>query len=35
MNFAESVRFLHSLGHELKVVKWDLERIGILLEGTG
>ena len=31
MNFADSVRFLHALGHELKVVKWDLERIETLL----
>jgi dihydrofolate synthase / folylpolyglutamate synthase len=31
MNFAESVRFLHSLGHELKVVKWTLDRIETLL----
>jgi dihydrofolate synthase / folylpolyglutamate synthase len=35
MNFAESIRFLHSLGHELKVVKWDLERIGTLLAELG
>jgi dihydrofolate synthase / folylpolyglutamate synthase len=35
MNFGESVRFLHSLGHELKVVKWDLERIQTLLATLG
>lgn len=35
MNFADSVRFLHSLGHELKVVKWDLERIETLLAALG
>jgi dihydrofolate synthase/folylpolyglutamate synthase len=35
MNFAESVRFLHSLGHELKVVKWGLERIETLLVELG
>jgi dihydrofolate synthase/folylpolyglutamate synthase len=35
MNFADSVRFLHSLGHELKVVKWDLERIDTLLGAVG
>ncbi len=35
MNFGESVRFLHSLGHELKVVKWDLARIGTLLGTLG
>src|ERR1700744_5378531 len=35
MNFGESVRFLHSLGHELKVVKWDLERIETLLATLG
>jgi dihydrofolate synthase/folylpolyglutamate synthase len=26
MTFAETLRFLYSLGHELKVVKWDLAR---------
>jgi dihydrofolate synthase/folylpolyglutamate synthase len=31
MTFAESLRFLHSLGHELKVVKWDLARMETLL----
>ncbi len=35
MNFAESVRFLHSLGHELKVVKWTLDRIETLLAELG
>jgi len=35
MNFGESVRFLHALGHELKVVKWDLERIETLLNALG
>jgi dihydrofolate synthase/folylpolyglutamate synthase len=35
MNFAESIRFLHSLGHELKVVKWDLDRIETLLAALG
>jgi dihydrofolate synthase/folylpolyglutamate synthase len=35
MNFADSLRFLHSLGHELKVVKWDLERIETLLKALG
>ena len=35
MNFGESVRFLHSLGHELKVVKRDLERIQTLVATLG
>jgi dihydrofolate synthase/folylpolyglutamate synthase len=35
MNFADSLRFLHSLGPELKVVKWDLERIETLLRALG
>src|ERR1700685_430974 len=35
MNFGESVRFLHALGHELRVVKWDLERINTLLDALG
>jgi dihydrofolate synthase/folylpolyglutamate synthase len=35
MTFADSVRFLFSLGHELKVVKWDLERMRILLAALG
>ena len=33
--FADSIRFLYSLGHELKVVKWDLERMGVLLAALG
>src|SRR5580658_151736 len=35
MTFDDSVRFLYSLGHELKVVKWDLERMRILLAALG
>jgi dihydrofolate synthase / folylpolyglutamate synthase len=35
MNFAESVEFLYSLGHELKTVKWDLDRIATLLGVLG
>jgi dihydrofolate synthase / folylpolyglutamate synthase len=35
MTFAESIRFLLSLGPELKTVKWDLERIITLLEALG
>ena len=35
MTFADTVRFLFSLGHELKVVKWDLERMRILLAALG
>jgi dihydrofolate synthase/folylpolyglutamate synthase len=35
MNFGESVRFLQALGHELKVVKWDLDRINTLLDALG
>lgn len=35
MTFADSVRFLFSLGHELKVVKWDLERMRVLLGALG
>jgi dihydrofolate synthase/folylpolyglutamate synthase len=35
MNFAESLDFLYSLGHELKTVKWDLDRIAALLAKTG
>jgi len=31
MNFAETVRFLYSLGPELKTVKWDLARTDTLL----
>src|SRR5579872_482253 len=34
-SYNESVRFLFSLGHELKVVKWDLERIRTLLAALG
>ena len=33
--FEESIQFLHSLGHELKVVKWDLDRIETLLAALG
>jgi dihydrofolate synthase/folylpolyglutamate synthase len=33
--FEDSVRFLFSLGHELKVVKWDLERMRRLLAALG
>jgi dihydrofolate synthase / folylpolyglutamate synthase len=35
MNFAETVRFLYSLGHELKIVKWDLTRIAAVLAAVG
>lgn len=35
MTFADTVRFLFSLGHELKVVKWDLERMRVLLGALG
>jgi dihydrofolate synthase/folylpolyglutamate synthase len=35
MNFSDTVRFLLSLGHELKVVKWDLERMRVLLAALG
>ncbi len=35
MKYADTVRFLYSLGHELKVVKWDLERMRILLTALG
>jgi dihydrofolate synthase/folylpolyglutamate synthase len=31
MTFAETLRFLYSLGHELKTVKWGLERIRALM----
>jgi dihydrofolate synthase / folylpolyglutamate synthase len=31
MNFADTARFLYSLGPELKTVKWDLARIDTLL----
>jgi dihydrofolate synthase/folylpolyglutamate synthase len=35
MTFADTVRFLFSLGHELKVVKWDLARMRVLLAELG
>jgi len=35
MTFEASVRALFSLGNELKVVKWDLERMRILLAALG
>lgn len=35
MTFAESVHFLYSLGHELKAVKWGLERSEVLLTALG
>jgi dihydrofolate synthase/folylpolyglutamate synthase len=35
MTFADTVRFLYSLGPELKTVKWDLDRIGCLLREIG
>jgi dihydrofolate synthase/folylpolyglutamate synthase len=35
MNFAETARFLYSLGPELKTVKWDLARIETLLAALG
>ena len=35
MTFADTVRFLFSLGPELKVVKWDLGRMRILLTALG
>ncbi|MDQ6708045.1 MAG: bifunctional folylpolyglutamate synthase/dihydrofolate synthase [Acidobacteriota bacterium] len=35
MNYPDSVRFLYSLGKELKTSKIDLERITILLEALG
>jgi dihydrofolate synthase/folylpolyglutamate synthase len=35
MNFADTLRFLYSLGHELKTVKWGLERIETLLTALG
>lgn len=31
MNFADTVRYLYSLGHELKAGKWDLANMGALL----
>jgi dihydrofolate synthase/folylpolyglutamate synthase len=33
--YADSLRFLFSLGPELKTVKWDLERIELILAATG
>ena len=35
MTYADTVRFLFSLGPELKTVKWDLERIRALLAELG
>jgi len=35
MTFASSLDFLFSLGHELKAVKWDLDRIRTLLALLG
>jgi dihydrofolate synthase / folylpolyglutamate synthase len=35
MNFADTARFLFSLGPELKTVKWDLARIETLLAALG
>ncbi|HKD06144.1 MAG TPA: DUF6027 family protein [Bryobacteraceae bacterium] len=35
MTFAETVRFLFSLGPELKTVKWDLERIREMMRELG
>ncbi len=35
MTFAESVQYLFQLGPELKTVKWDLERIRLLLRWLG
>jgi dihydrofolate synthase/folylpolyglutamate synthase len=35
MTFAETIRFLYSLGHELKAVKWDLDRIRTVLAALG
>ena len=35
MTYADTVRFLFSLGPELKTVKWDLERIRLLLGELG
>jgi dihydrofolate synthase/folylpolyglutamate synthase len=35
MTFAESLRYLYSLGPELKTVKWDLDRIETLLATLG
>ena len=35
MNYRDSVRFLYSLGNELKTAKFGLETIGALLESLG
>jgi dihydrofolate synthase/folylpolyglutamate synthase len=35
MNYAESVRFLYSLGNEIQTAKFDLERITKLLDALG
>jgi len=35
MTYEDTLRFLFSLGHELKAVKWDLERIRALLAELG
>jgi len=35
MTFAETIRFLFSLGPELKTVKWDLARVAALLAELG
>lgn len=35
MNYADSVRFLYSLGNEIQTAKFDLERITRLLEALG
>ncbi|MDP9170931.1 MAG: bifunctional folylpolyglutamate synthase/dihydrofolate synthase, partial [Acidobacteriota bacterium] len=35
MTFADTVRFLFSLGPELKTIKWDLERVSALLTELG
>jgi dihydrofolate synthase/folylpolyglutamate synthase len=35
MTFADTVRFLFSLGPELKTVKWDLARVRVLLAELG
>jgi dihydrofolate synthase/folylpolyglutamate synthase len=35
ITYLDTIRFLFSLGPELKTVKWDLDRIKILLESMG
>lgn len=35
MTYPDTLRFLYSLGHELKAVKWDLARTEILLAALG